>query len=334
MFKAYQVTSPPERGPVIIDNNALSDRRIEELQRSRDDDFVPMEGFPAVNPDGFGMESSMGGDDVWQEGAESDGFTDFSAESFGQDTFQDDGFVSSDESFDQGVDFGQEEVQEPAPVVPDFDEEAFQAELDARIEEASRQADEIIAGAQAQAETITSMAHEEAESVRKAAEQAGRDAGYEAGLQEGIVQIEQERADLEARGAQMEKDFQQLVDSLEPEMVDVLTQIYEHIFNVDLRENKNIILHLLQTTLARMEGGSNIIIHISSDDYDMVLDEKPRLEETLTNPGTTLEFIEDPLLSTNECILETDGGVFDCSLGVELSELERKLKLLSFERKK
>jgi flagellar assembly protein FliH len=35
-----------------------------------------------------------------------------------------------------------------------------------------------------------------------------------------------------------------------------------------------------------------------------------------------------------ECIIETDGGVFDCSVGVELEELSRKLKLLSFERKR
>ena len=38
------------------------------------------------------------------------------------------------------------------------------------------------------------------------------------------------------------------------------------------------------------------------------------------------------MLKENECVIETNAGVFDCSLGVELEELSRKLRLLSFER--
>ena len=130
----------------------------------------------------------------------------------------------------------------------------------------------------------------------------------------------------------MEAEYQQIVDGLEPEMVDVLTQIYEHVFGVELRDDKGIILHLLKTTLSRIEPGNDLIVHVSSDDYDDVLDERANLEACITSPNTTMEIIEDPLLKENECMIESDSGIFDCSLGVELSELSRKLKLLSFDR--
>ncbi len=117
-------------------------------------------------------------------------------------------------------------------------------------------------------------------------------------------------------------------------MVDVLTQIYEHVFNVDLRDDKGIILHLLKSTLSRIESGNDLIVHVSSDDYDEIMDRKEELDACITSPNTTMEIIEDPLLKENECMIESDSGVFDCSLGVELSEVSRKLKLLSFDRKK
>ena len=66
----------------------------------------------------------------------------------------------------------------------------------------------------------------------------------------------------------------------------------------------------------------------------MITDEKDKLRENITSPNATMEIIEDPMMKENECIIETDGGVFDCSVGVELEELSRKLKLLSFERKR
>lgn len=204
-----------------------------------------------------------------------------------------------------------------------FDMEAMQAEIDFKLQQAQEQADMIIQQAQA-----------DAEQYRQQAMESGRQEGYDAGYQEGAMAAEALKAEIEAQRGDLEKEYQTLVDELEPEMVDVLTQIYEHVFNVDLREDKGIILHLLKSTLSRIEPGNNLIVHVSSDDYDEIMDQKEAIDTCITSPNTTMEIIEDPLLKENECMIESDSGVFDCSLGVELSEVSRKLKLLSFDRKK
>ena len=206
---------------------------------------------------------------------------------------------------------------------PQFDMEAMQAEIDFKLQQASEQAEAIINDAQNQAEEI-----------KKGAIEQGHQEGYDAGYQEGMAAVESLKADIEAQREGLEKEYQMLVDELEPEMVDVLTQIYEHVLGIELRDDKGIILHLLKNTLSRIEPGNDLIVHVSSDDYDEVMDEKESLNACVTSPNTTMEIIEDPLLKENECMIESDSGVFDCSLGVELSEISRKLKLLSFDRKK
>lgn len=206
---------------------------------------------------------------------------------------------------------------------PQFDMEAMQAEIDFKLQQANEQAQMIINDAQNQADEI-----------RAGAVEKGHQEGYDAGYQEGLAAVESLKADIEAQRDGLEKEYQMLVDELEPEMVDVLTQIYEHVFDVKFREDKSIILHLLKNTLSRIEPGNDLIVHVSSDDYDNVMDEKETLNACITSPNTTMEIIEDSLLKENECMIESDSGVFDCSLGVELSELSRKLRLLSFDRKK
>lgn len=237
-----------------------------------------------------------------------------------------------DENFDfsPGIDMEQlDQLTEDQSIIgapnedPQFDMEAMQAEIDFKLQQASEQAEAIINDAQNQAEGI-----------RQGAIEQGHQEGYDAGYQEGMAAVESLKADIEAQREGLEKEYQMLVDELEPEMVDVLTQIYEHVLGIELRDDKGIILHLLKNTLSRIEPGNDLIVHVSSDDYDEVMDEKEALNACVTSPNTTMEIIEDPLLKENECMIESDSGVFDCSLGVELSEISRKLKLLSFDRKK
>ncbi|SFB66707.1 FliH/SctL family protein [Butyrivibrio sp. YAB3001] len=232
-----------------------------------------------------------------------------------------------DSDFVPGIDMEQisqltedQGVIEPFPD-PQFDMEAMQAEIDLKLQQAQEQADAIIQNAQEQAQAIMDQAQDD-----------GHRQGYEAGYQEGVAAAESLKQEIENQRADLEAEYQQLVEGIEPEMVDALTSIYEHVLGIELKENKGIILHLLKTTLSRIEPGNDLIVHVSSDDYDDVIEERPMLEACVTSPNTSMEIIEDPLLKENECMIECDSGIFDCSLGVELSEISRKLKLLSYDR--
>ncbi|WP_408070951.1 FliH/SctL family protein [Butyrivibrio sp. JL13D10] len=316
-----------DEGQNIIGNTNFDDQgQMDEFQ----------EGFPGEG-ETYGMgydgsEGTYGKSSYDEEGYENNGMEAFdenqyeNTPEFGQEGFDDQVSGMSEDDMNLGMEMN----EEPAPVpeeAPQINLEEIQAQIDEQIRMAEEEAKQIVEDANSQAEQIKNQAIEE-----------GKAEGYQEGIRQAEEEIERMKAEasaeIEEEKAKQQTDFQQLVASIEPDMVDTLTQIYEHVFNVEFKENKDIILHLIKTTLNKMENGTDIILHISSDDYDLVSDEKPALEEAMASPNSTLEIIEDPLLKENECIIESEGGVFDCSLGVELSELARKLKLLSFDRNK
>ena len=43
----------------------------------------------------------------------------------------------------------------------------------------------------------------------------------------------------------------------------------------------------------------------------------------------SLDIVLDPLLNDSQCMVETDGGLFDCSMDTEMRNLIKEIKALS-----
>ena len=76
------------------------------------------------------------------------------------------------------------------------------------------------------------------------------------------------------------------------------------------------------------------IIHVSKEDYPYVGMQKQQIVEQGSVGVASVEIVEDTTLGKNECLIETDGGIFDCSLGVQLADLTKQLRLLSYSGQK
>lgn len=204
------------------------------------------------------------------------------------------------------------------------------------LQTVSAQVQEILDKAHGEAEDIKSealaRAQQESEELKQRAFEEGKVKGYDDGYNEGMAKIEAQRKKLEEERVSLEKDYQELVKTLEPRFVESLTDIYEKIFKVDLAKEQNIIVHLISTAMHKIEGGSNYLIHVSKEDYSYVSMKKEELLASAVSSGASIEIVEDITLCSNECMIETDGGVFDCGLGTQLEELSQKLRLLSYAK--
>ena len=58
--------------------------------------------------------------------------------------------------------------------------------------------------------------------------------------------------------------------------------------------------------------------------------QKKQLEAAAAGANTSVEVVQDTTLSEGECMIETDGGIFDCGLGTQLAELKKQLLLLAY----
>lgn len=174
----------------------------------------------------------------------------------------------------------------------------------------------------------------EAERIRviDEARNEGYSRGYAEGQQQGMAQYDDMKRKLEMEKADIIADYQQRVAELEPQFIDMLTGIYEHLFKVEIGEYRNIIVHLISSAMNQVDGAKDYLVHVSKEDFAYVNMQKKEIQDNAMVGNATIEIIEDISLHKNECLIETDGGIFDCGLGTQLSELTRKLKLLSYEK--
>jgi flagellar assembly protein FliH len=194
------------------------------------------------------------------------------------------------------------------------------------------EAEKIIDTAKASAAKIESDASAKADSIMEEARNQGFESGYSEGMNKAAQEMQDMREALDKEKQELEELYQKRLNDMEPELVETITDVYEHILKTDLKIHKTIAGHLVANALRNIEGARSFFIHISKDNFDYVNSRKGVLEEAVKVPGSIIEIMEDISLPPDSCMIETDGGIFDCSLGTELSELSTKLRMLSFSK--
>ena len=198
------------------------------------------------------------------------------------------------------------------------------------LAQARAEADSVLAGARAEAERIRREAKAQAEAEKVQVLSQAKQQGYN----EGLVKAQAHEGAMEQeyleRARTLEEAYQQQIDTLEPRFVDTITAVYEHIFNVELSSCHDILTYLISTVLHNLEGSRSFIIHVSKDDYAYVSMQKKQMLAGVVSENTSVDVVEDLTMGKNECMIETENGIFDCGLGTQLSELKKRLMLLAW----
>ncbi|MCR5775020.1 MAG: hypothetical protein K6G42_08045 [Lachnospiraceae bacterium] len=209
---------------------------------------------------------------------------------------------------------------EVPPPQPAIDLEAIRAEADQMLEDARAQADQLIQDALDQAEAGKAQIFEEA-----------RQAGHDEGYGQGLAEADAIKAELAEKEQAMMAEYEQMVSELEPALIDMLSDIYGHVFSVDLSDNKEIIFHLLQNALQNTDTTVDLMVHVSKDDYEYISSNKAALFDGIPGADNT-EIVPDVTLNPGQAMIDTGSGIFDCSVGTELEGLRKQLKLLSYRK--
>lgn len=234
---------------------------------------------------------------------------------------------------------------------PEITGEALGTETDelgeahSNVIKAGEDAESIRMQAEADAESILKEAEAEAERLKAEAKASAdrecenvlaqaRQQGYEEGMEKAEKEAVESRRKLKEQEKELEAEYRRYVDELEPRFVETITGIYEHIFHVDLQSYREVLVYLISTAMHKAEGSRSFMVHVSKEDYPYVSMEKKQITAGTSTNNSIVEIVEDATLGRNECMIETDNGIFDCGLGTQLSELAQKLKLLSYEREK
>ncbi len=199
-------------------------------------------------------------------------------------------------------------------------------------EEIKAQAQQMIEDAQIQIDEMNAAAQAEIEAKRRIAVEEGRKEGYTEGYRQGVSEADKLKQQIIAQRQQWEKEYEQLIEELEPKFIDTIASVYSHIFGVGLMDNRDILVHLVDSTLRQVESSRTFIVHVSKEDYPFVNMQRQALAEGAAAGRGTVEIIEDITLGQGECMIETDGGIFDCGIDTQLAALNNRLRALSYEK--
>lgn len=186
--------------------------------------------------------------------------------------------------------------------------------------------------ARAEAERIINEAKEEASEIREAARKSGYDEGLRSAgadndkiLSDRLTMLEQEYNDKEKK---LRQHYEELEAKAEPLLVSTITDVMARAFNVVLGEQRDIIVTLVNGVIRNTEMSKNFNIRVSEEDYSFLVSNKDKIYGA-ASPEINIDISNDPKLTRDQCIIETDAGVFDCSLDIQLENLVKEIKLIS-----
>ncbi len=109
--------------------------------------------------------------------------------------------------------------------------------------------------------------------------------------------------------------------------MDVILEVFNKVFHIQFNNKKHILMYLIDNAILGIEGEKSFRIKVAAGNVAFLEEHK---EEILDRVGhdVELEILSDATMDGNDCMIETDSGVFDCSLGVQLENLIKDIRSL------
>ncbi len=188
-------------------------------------------------------------------------------------------------------------------------------------------AEQMINDARQKSIDIVNQAKAEAENIKSLAIEEGKKLGYIKGFEAGSKEIEHLEVELKNQLEQQNKEYQALLEEIEPRFVDIMAGLIEKLTNIVVDGQKGVILHLINQAITNQERSSEFVIWVSKEDFEFVKSNTSSIASSL-NEDVKIQILEDSNLSHNQCLIETNGRYIDCSLDIQLSNLITNLKIL------
>lgn len=198
----------------------------------------------------------------------------------------------------------------------------------ASLENANAEAERIIEEARLQAEQIIADANKNADAAFEEAKQNGYYEGNEKAQEEMNIKQAQFEAEFDNKRKELEQEYNNLKESIEPELVEVITDVFRKVTGVVAEDNQEIILHLINDVMHNADGSRDYVIKVSPDDYKFLVNNQGKIYCAMSRE-VNIDIVEDATLERNQCMIETNTGIFNCSLDIELNNLIKNIKLLS-----
>ncbi len=197
-----------------------------------------------------------------------------------------------------------------------------------QIESANQKAEQIIAQAKEDARVIVERAKEESDIIRTDNAQIGKKEGYEEGKRQAEAELELLKKSIEEERIKMEIEYDERLSEMEPLLIDTILTVFSKVTHVLAEDKKDLVLQLVNDVLSKTELSTEFLIRVSNADYKFLLDNRERINGVVSKK-VQIEIVEDPTFKQGQCMIESDSGIYDCSLDIQLENLIEAIKTMA-----
>lgn len=177
------------------------------------------------------------------------------------------------------------------------------------------------------AKSIIENAESDARKVSTTIYSEAKEKGYQDGMKAASLKVEELENELKLRLEKHQVEYEEFIKNFEPQVADIVINLLAKITGIIIKNNQ-IINHLIHQALLGADKSRNYFIRVSEEDYSFVNEQKEQFIE-IVGKDTEVEFGIDKNLKKNQCLIETDSGIIDCSLDVQLDNLYESIRLLA-----
>ncbi len=195
-------------------------------------------------------------------------------------------------------------------------------------EEVVEESTKIINDTKIEAKNILVQAKKEEEQIKRDALALAQKKGYEEGMLQCKREAQKLKADYDKKSSELTKEYEDMALAMEPQMAEIIASLVEKITGIVVEDKDEVILYLVNKALKNMDKSNEYSIKVSKEDYEYISMRKNLLLSAIGRE-VPLYINEDSNLKKNQCLIETELRVINCSLDVQLNNLIMDLKLLS-----
>ena len=210
----------------------------------------------------------------------------------------------------------------------DIDSESLNEEQNEIIVEARLKAEQIINRANEDANAIIERAKAESDIIRADIAKIGKNEGYAEGRRQAEVELEVLKKGLEEERLQMEIEYNDRLNEMEPMLAETILTVVSRVTHVLAEDKKDLVLQLVNDVLSKTDISKEFLIRVSSYDYKFLLDNRDKINGVVSQ-SVQIEIVEDPTFVKGQCMIESDSGIYDCSLDIQLENLISAIKVMA-----
>ncbi|MEN2776569.1 FliH/SctL family protein [Acetivibrio clariflavus] len=198
-------------------------------------------------------------------------------------------------------------------------------DLDELIQGANIESEKIIKAAEIKAQKIIEAAEKQVSERIKAIEEEARQKGFEQGYEQGYEEAKKMYEDLIFEAERIKEEanmeYNRIMSEIEADAMELVMDIARKVIGEEISVNKEHLLHLVREALGKSSNRENIVLKVSAQDYDYVVDNKEKLLSMVEGVGN-LDIKRDPALKIGDCLVETPYGSIDAGVETKLAKIE------------